>query len=252
MSENQSSRIPFGRILIEGAAIVVSILLAFAIDAAWQESQERGEEHRLLVALLDEFEGNRSMLEDGRRHHSAVEQTEIELLELAAQPVPDITLDSLDILISEINWWWAPTKFSTGALNSVVLGGKLQLIKNEVLRRELAGWMGEIERVHFDERQDYVTFHEDFMPFLREHTYVPQLSSVTTHRPGSTDSIPNLAVPMADERVDHRGLLRNRDFQNLLVQRWWVQWDAFDAYTAFEERLDVVVDLLKEELLRWE
>ena len=39
----------------EGAAIVVSILLAFAIDAWWEERQERTEEQQILLDLADEF-----------------------------------------------------------------------------------------------------------------------------------------------------------------------------------------------------
>ena len=48
------------RISGEGAVIVGSILLAFAIDAAWERSQERGQEIRVLEALLTEFETNRT------------------------------------------------------------------------------------------------------------------------------------------------------------------------------------------------
>ena len=47
------------RISGEGAVIVGSILLAFAIDAAWERSQERGQEIRVLETLLTEFETNR-------------------------------------------------------------------------------------------------------------------------------------------------------------------------------------------------
>lgn len=49
-----TSRSPL-RILAEGAAIVLSILLAFAIDAAWDESVERREERTRLEGLRDEI-----------------------------------------------------------------------------------------------------------------------------------------------------------------------------------------------------
>jgi hypothetical protein len=187
MSENRSFRGSFGRLFLEGVAIIVSILLAFSIDAWWDGHQERQEEERLLIALLDEFRENKELLEEARIHHRAVEQAELELMALAADTSPDISPDSLDQLIGEINWWWSATKFSTGALNSVVLAGKLHLIRNEELRREVAGWQAEIAKVHFNEGQDYTTFHEDFMPYLRDNAYLAQISSQTTHRPGRGD-----------------------------------------------------------------
>jgi hypothetical protein len=135
-----------------------------------------------------------------------------------------------------------------GALNSLILGGRLHLVRSEELRREIAGWQAEIDQVHFIERQDYTTFHEDLMPYLRENAYLAQISSQTTERPGRTDSIPTLAVPLRPERMDHRRLLQNPEFQNILVQRWWVQWDALFTYDRFERRLDEVITQLENEL----
>jgi hypothetical protein len=248
MSENRSFRGSFSRLVLEGVAIVASILFAFAIDAWWDGHQERQEEERLLTALLDEFRENKELLEEARIHHRAVEQAELELMALAAGSSPEISPDSLDQLIGEMLWWWSGTRFSVGALNSVVLGGKLHLILNEELRRELAGWQGEIDNVHFNELQDYTTVHEDFIPHLRANAYLAQISSKTTHRPGSTDPIPNLAVPLRPEETDHRRMLQDPVFQNLLVQRWWNQWDALTVYEEFEQRIGEVIAQLEMEL----
>ncbi len=48
--------IPWPRILAEGVAIVVSILLAFAIEAWWQEHHERIVEQEYLVAVLSDID----------------------------------------------------------------------------------------------------------------------------------------------------------------------------------------------------
>jgi hypothetical protein len=248
MSERPSSRASFARLFLEGIAIVISILLAFSIDAWWEGHQERKEEDRLLVALLDEFNENKDLLEAARIHHRAVEEATLELLAFAASSTSDIPPDSLDTLIGVILWFWAPTKFSMGALNSVVLGGKLHLLRNEGLRREIAGWQAEVELVHHDERQDYTTFHEDFIPYLRRNAYLAQIGNVAIQRPGTTEIITNLEMPQRPGMTDHRSILDDLEFQNLLVQRRWVQWDALDAYDDFEQRIDEVIVQLEEEL----
>ena len=48
----------------EGVAIVLSILIAFAIDAAWEERQELGELRAALITLEGELEQSLPMLEE--------------------------------------------------------------------------------------------------------------------------------------------------------------------------------------------
>jgi hypothetical protein len=55
-------RVPWVRIIAEGAAIVVSILLAFGIQAWWEGRQERRVELDILSGLRSDFEANREQL----------------------------------------------------------------------------------------------------------------------------------------------------------------------------------------------
>lgn len=50
-----SANIPWKRHAVEGAAIVISILLAFAIDAWWEERGDRQAEVLLLQRLQADF-----------------------------------------------------------------------------------------------------------------------------------------------------------------------------------------------------
>ena len=50
--------LPWKRITVEAAAIVASILLAFSIDAWWQERIERGDESEQLDRMRAEFSQN--------------------------------------------------------------------------------------------------------------------------------------------------------------------------------------------------
>lgn len=57
------------RVAIESFVIVGSILLAFAIDAAWQESQDRRKDGAALVSLTSEFAENRQRLLASKATH---------------------------------------------------------------------------------------------------------------------------------------------------------------------------------------
>jgi hypothetical protein len=55
--------IPWPRVLVEGAVIVASILLAFGIEAWWNGAQERLEERQILSSLAEDFRTNKAEAE---------------------------------------------------------------------------------------------------------------------------------------------------------------------------------------------
>jgi hypothetical protein len=55
---SEPSNIPWNRILVEGIAIIASILIAFAIDAWWDDRKESESEIRDLIRVSAELESN--------------------------------------------------------------------------------------------------------------------------------------------------------------------------------------------------
>ncbi len=55
---NDDAGLPHRRLMSEGAVIVVSILLAFGIDALWAQRQLRIEEQEALVSIQMDFNTN--------------------------------------------------------------------------------------------------------------------------------------------------------------------------------------------------
>ena len=81
MTENQ--KLPWKRLAAEAIAIVASILLAFAIDAAWDERNERMEEKEVLRSLQLEFEANRDEAANVVLTHERALRYGAELMSLA-------------------------------------------------------------------------------------------------------------------------------------------------------------------------
>ena len=63
----RNEKIPWKRISVEAAAIVASILLAFAIDAWWSARQLAVQEQEIIAQLRAELEFNERMLDEHRR-----------------------------------------------------------------------------------------------------------------------------------------------------------------------------------------
>ena len=126
--------IPWPRIFAEGVAIVVSILLAFSIEAWWQDRVETQREREVLLALLDDFKNSKAKISEGRDFHVAIQRSTTKLLKAVTSSEISLTDEEIVPLLVDIGWWDSRSHFSTGAINSSIFGGDLAVIENNVLR----------------------------------------------------------------------------------------------------------------------
>ena len=70
--------------------------------------------------------------------HSSLRATAISLMQTATQPTA-ISSDATDQLITDVSWWGGFISPESAALDAIVLGGKLEVIEDETLRRLLSG-----------------------------------------------------------------------------------------------------------------
>jgi hypothetical protein len=129
-------QIPWRRILVEGAVIVVSILLAFSIDAWWNIRIEQQREREQLVSMRAEFQAGLSGLDEvlnSVQGHAENVDSFIALLK-AAGDEPALIPGSL--LGSAITWRTSDVSSST--LDALLASGELNLLRNVKLRASLA------------------------------------------------------------------------------------------------------------------
>lgn len=150
--------VPWKRIVVQAAAIVISILLAFAIDAGWAEKQEEDVEQRTLLALRNDLAASNVELDkllrrlagtrtDFARFQSA---TPAELTELDAEAVRIIVIS----LVTPASF--NPVTATHDALSS---DGRLGLISNPELLQHLSNWqraLDDIEANSIDLRAESV------------------------------------------------------------------------------------------------
>jgi len=138
-----TQRSPLGKALFEATVIILSILLAFAIDASWENRNEQRAEDRALRTLGAEFAANAaefrySMDWLGRNRAGALQV--LEAIRSAppgtAAAVPDSVIVNT-LLVGSAN----P---STGALDGVLGAQGLDLFSDPSLRARIAAWPGEL------------------------------------------------------------------------------------------------------------
>jgi hypothetical protein len=123
----------------EGILIIVSILIAFAIDAWWEERQYRAEERRILEALRVEFQENADQLpayiqvRESDAEHARTIVEEIQAVGNGAKV--RVTPEQLEALTIHGSF-----DAVRGAFDTMLHSGDLRFIENQELRMRLVLW----------------------------------------------------------------------------------------------------------------
>lgn len=137
MSEMEpTSRSGMG-LFIEGLVIVVSILLAFAIDASWDTFRDRQNEERLLESLRAELAGNEARIEDAIARGEVVLAANDKLIEVIGPETAPVPPDSLESLLS-MSWSTGPAWLELTAATAVLGSGDSGRARTDALHDVLA------------------------------------------------------------------------------------------------------------------
>lgn len=221
---NDPQEIPWKRILVEATAIVASILLAFAIDAWWQDRTERIVEVQYLHALREDLLSSLELLDDAE----ATQRRQVEYLE-------SLLLTNGDTPYSdELRLWINDGLFNVGtyqpqisALHDLESSGQTQIIQNQDLRRVLASVRQKMNDLEIAQRDFQLSQQMLIDPFLVDHF---NLSNLMLDRAANSET--NLAV------------LGTSDFQSRVAfkisLRGEVSQSQHEVRVAFTEALELI------------
>jgi len=138
--------IPWKQIAVEAAAIVMSILLAFAIDAWWAEEKEREVEHESLQALRGDFISSREHL---ARVLRALADARANFARFQSATPAELTEMNPDVIRSIISGLVMTNTFDpvTATLDALANDGRLGLISDPQLLRHLSNWQTALNNI---------------------------------------------------------------------------------------------------------
>jgi len=223
------------RALMEGAVIVGSILLAFLIQAWWDESRDRAEERQALGALASEFRDALVLLErQSLLTDSIVAAVEI-IHEWTGPSADPRHADSLAVLLPTVTRLpgFAPP---SGTLDALLGSGDLRLIENDSLRAALASFPSQLAGMNKTESFGSDALFGDFFPYLNETVPMRIFG-----QGGDGDS----RFP-----ADATDLLRSREFENQLQLRLTNMLFLRRGMDAMKELLSKITSMLEAELSR--
>ncbi len=230
-------------ITLQGAAILGSILLAFAIEAWWSDRQDADEVGRILAALELETIANLAEIAEMRKYRHAVSEVCDKVLGASSESV---TAEALDAYLADLTWW-NTANLAVGALSSMTNGGKLALVDNVNLILQISIVLDYMAKAQLIETQEEKATDERLIPLLLRKGSLAQIHNVATERgqPGSLEWEPAPAVPDQGGH-DHRDLLADDEFRGIVVLKKWSQHDTLFGYKQLEDSLNELLILLRE------
>jgi len=244
MKERGSARIQWRGLLAESVAVVLSILLAFAIDAWWDGRQEKGRERDLLAGLRTDFESSRPGLE-GRltlaRRMAAGTVGLLDRIEARGTARDVIVPDSLILAVLG-----GPTyEPATNTLDAAVASGEIELLESVELRTELANWRRLISDTREDELEVRRITNEQLVPELAGTLDLGPYFSRVLAWSGGDPGGPGRRIRAEDGSVlppAARLPVTTELVGALALRRFYVEFAAADLAELLES-LDRVLDL---------
>jgi hypothetical protein len=216
------------RALGEIAIVTAGILIAFALDAWWDNRATAEREQIHLRALVSDFEKNVASLQTLIKIEDDVMSGSRALLELAraAQPVEKKSLVEL------MNRVFNSSRYEPvmGAYEALVNSGGLMLIRDESLRAALAEFSARVEG-----RYAEAWSSEHYFAFVREFG-----ASYTLYTWDKERGKP-------DERVLEQ-MLRNPRFHEHLAMRYYSERDLAREYRQLQQQATGVLTQLRAQL----
>lgn len=135
------------RVVAEGGVIALSILLALAGDAWWDERRDRALEQELIADVRAELVESLDEMQGAIDFHLDSATSRIDRLEvMSAEEIRALAPEEVDRYAVAV---WAFNNFDDrlGTLDGMVSSGRLQLLEDRRLRSLLAEWRGRVDDI---------------------------------------------------------------------------------------------------------
>jgi len=228
------SNIEWGRLGVEAAAIVVSILLAFWIDAWWDGRKDLLEEQEILVGLEVEFVDLRSRLDQWAQFNRTGMQFVDQFLSDSVTEMKLHSIESAFTYASLVN-----VLDQGGALDALLASGRLERISDRSIRARLGKWPDWLEDIHTNDLSSRSYVMSEIVPYLAKHGFPqhcqePELFLICS----GSGTIPPAYFQLAEEP----------EFRSMLaMRRAWMLGAALDHESARDEA-DDILELLRQRL----
>ena len=164
MATSRISRQSLNWLLLEGVAIVLSILLAFWIDAWWQDRSDQIRLTEYLSQVRADTSDNQLRLMDALHLEKGQLAVVQEILAALRSPAP-MTLDSAKqwTQVEPGFLWYSDPRLLDGTITALIATGDINLVHDPRIKTSLIKYLGQLtaDMNEFDREVDHYFIHRD-------------------------------------------------------------------------------------------
>lgn len=201
---NSGQPIQWKRLLVEGVVIVASILLAFTIDAWWDDRQEKKTEERQLLSIVAELESNADHIQEKLDTLAVAQSAARELLSWMGPEPRTVTQLELTDTFSEM-YSIGAFALLRGATEKYLSDALVERRSHDDVRKSIADWYAkgdDLERQYAWLREAHAgvgRYLIDTVPMLHFDASHPDMQGTPSSR------FPlNQSVLLSDPRFESR------------------------------------------------
>jgi hypothetical protein len=240
-----NEKIPWKRLSVEVAAIVGSILLAFAIDAWWDDRKDSNLEQKILADLLLEFEQDVELLRNASEWYELLYLDARDLLHYLDDDTEEIDHAEFERLVQSL-WLNKSTHLETGAYDALLVAGELSLVSDEELRSHLAAWPSYVAEWAEEEIGLFQYAKNWLRPYtsskIRERAIAPDFHPFPH---GQSPPLPMRGALETNALVE---LSASIEFENLVYVRAQTAWHAWRDCETLISRVTELIKLIEKNL----
>jgi len=246
MTETQ--KIPWKRVAIEASAIVVSILIAFAIDAWWADRKDRQEERDYLTSLRQELIRGSDEVAQREKTHAEIVESHIDLIK-QIQSENRASSESLYYMFSLLS---RPTAISVprAVYDDLISSGGSQVIRSDKLRIELALYGATLASFKIENDSVWATWEQRIQPYLEGR--IPRLNRIILGSFSRNRYIKEagweIPFSLSAHNVDFESVLMDPAFEDMLAERWLRVQDRLWRIRNLQKLMEEIVNMINTEV----
>lgn len=221
-------------VFLDFVVVVVGLFIGLQIDTWWEANRESRLEVAYLSELREDFEHNKSRLQNAISRDEDIIHSIIVLHEQSALESPGLSVQQLNDAFRSVLSMPAFVAVSRAYAN-LVGSGDLRLIQSRSLKNALAEYYAADELTMLVQSTHEMELVQIYEPYIIENL---DYAAVQMTR------VDDLTLPPPIDESSILDALSTRTFRNILTQKWVITTDLLNQHRNMLERTNRILRLL--------
>ena len=232
ISDSTSSYLKYA--IREIILVMIGILFALQVNSWNQNRLEHIEEKKILTNLHSEFLENEKIISQILSKLTEARKSNREIIKLMGATADELKIKNLDSLFFES---FPATQFTSSnqSVNNIIQGGRLNIINNEEIIKQLYNWQSQVEAVIIRESAIDDWTYDKMLPVLSKYISFKDMDTYGRFEWTGKSKL----------KKDYYPLFQSLEYENLLDNFLYLHLQQYEELEKAERIANQIIDLTK-------